>query len=269
MRLAPAQPGIERLEAAFGGVAYRPHRHDTYAIGMTLAGVQSFDYRGARADARPGDVIILHPDELHDGRAGAAGGFRYRMLYLAPEMVREALGRRARCLPFAGDAVHQDLAMRRALALALGDLARPLEPLQADAAVLAVAEALLRHDPGARGRPARTANVRAVARARDYLRAHPERGVGSAELEAASGLGRYELARQFRAQLGTSPYRYLVMRRLERARAAILGGAGLAEAAASAGFADQSHMTRQFGAAYGLSPGRWRALALGDQAGSS
>jgi AraC-like DNA-binding protein len=33
----------------------------------------------------------------------------------------------------------------------------------------------------------------------------------------------------------------------------------LALASAQAGFADQSHMTRQFKGAYGLSPGRWAA----------
>jgi hypothetical protein len=41
---APA--GIERLEAYFAGHGYDPHRHDTYAIGVTLSGVQLFDYRG-------------------------------------------------------------------------------------------------------------------------------------------------------------------------------------------------------------------------------
>ena len=51
------------------------------------------------------------------------------------------------------------------------------------------------------------------------------------------------------------------MRRLDRARALIRHGAPLADAALACGFADQSHMTRQFKRAYGLSPGRFIALA--------
>jgi len=35
----------------------------------------------------------------------------------------------------------------------------------------------------------------------------------------------------------------------------------LADAALACGFADQSHMTRQFKKTYGVSPGRWSALA--------
>ena len=81
------------------------------------------------------------------------------------------------------------------------------------------------------------------------------------ELEAVTGLARYALARHFRACLGTSPYRYLVMRRLDRARALIASGSPLCDAALAAGFADQSHLTRHFKRAYGLAPGRWRALA--------
>ena len=34
-----ALPGIERIEAFFHGNAYGMHRHDTYAIGCTIAGI--------------------------------------------------------------------------------------------------------------------------------------------------------------------------------------------------------------------------------------
>jgi AraC-like DNA-binding protein len=265
IRSAPAQPGIERIAARFGGPAYAPHRHDTYAIGYTVSGVQCFDYRGRRADSLPGHAIVLYPDELHDGRAGDADGFVYRMLYLAPATLRAALDDRTRALPFVPEPAADDPVLLAALRPALADLQRPLEPLELDAAVERIGAALLRRDRSARGKAAAPACVRAVGRARDYLDAHDTQVVGSDELEAASGLGRYELARQFRRQLGTSPYRYLTMRRLERVQRDMRAGASLSEAALAAGFADQSHMTRRFRNAYGLSPGRWRAL----QAGSS
>jgi AraC-like DNA-binding protein len=55
------------------------------------------------------------------------------------------------------------------------------------------------------------------------------------------------------------------MRRLQRARRLLLQGVSLAEAAFACGFADQSHLTRQFRRAYGVTPGRWRALQKGSQ----
>lgn len=258
MRLAQPQPGLERLEAFFTGHAYDPHRHDTYAVGFTVTGAQAFAYRGADRVSTAGKLIVLHPDERHDGRSSVETGFAYRMLYLEPRLVRDALGGRAP-LPFVDRAVVEDPRLSAGLLQALGDLDRTLEPLEADAAVLAIAEALQ-----ALSRvPARAASGRAgkaVERARAYLNAEADRSVESGELEQVSGLDRYELTRQFRRLLGTSPYRYQTQRRLERARRAIGAGSALAEAAAEAGFADQSHMTRQFRAAYGLPPGRWRGM---------
>ncbi|HUH85816.1 MAG TPA: AraC family ligand binding domain-containing protein [Stellaceae bacterium] len=58
------------------------HRHDTYAVGVTLEGVQSFGYRGAAAHSVAGQVFVIHPDETHDGDAGTDAGFRYRVLHM-------------------------------------------------------------------------------------------------------------------------------------------------------------------------------------------
>jgi AraC-like DNA-binding protein len=75
------------------------------------------------------------------------------------------------------------------------------------------------------------------------------------------------LSHDFRTFYGTSPYRYLTMRRLDAARHMLLTGASLAHAAASAGFADQSHMTRHFSRTFGLTPGRWLQVAGRTQRG--
>jgi AraC-like DNA-binding protein len=260
IRHAPAQPGLDRMDAFFAGHAFDPHRHDTYAMGLTLSGVQSFDYRGARADSTAGHAVVLYPDEMHDGRAGVADGFRYRMLYLEPRLIRDALGQRARALPCVPHAVQHDPRLLAALRRTLDDLSRPLESLELDQAVLSLSEALLALDPSVRGRSETTTCAVAVERARAFLDANLSRTVASEELEAETGLDRYALARQFRRRLGTSPYRYLVMRRLDRARARMQAGDTLADAAFASGFADQSHMTRQFHRAYGITPGRWRAI---------
>jgi AraC-like DNA-binding protein len=103
-----------------------------------------------------------------------------------------------------------------------------------------------------------------VRLARDFLLAESHRVVGSGELERVSGLDRFTLARHFRSAFGTSPHRYQVGRRLMRAQALIAEGRALSEAAAAAGFADQSHLTRHFSARFGITPGRWAALSRRD-----
>lgn len=259
---APSRPGLERIEAYFAGHAYDSHRHDSYAVGITLSGIQCFDYRGAEMVSTPGKLLVVHPDERHNGRAGAPSGFGYRMIYVEPRLIRAALGGGTTPLPFLPTAVMSDKRLARAVTLALGDLARTPEELESAEVVLALSEALAALDPSLGRRRVGPLSAQAVERARDFLDAEFERPVASAELERVTGLDRYALARHFRSLLGTSPYRYLTMRRLDRARSLIRAGQGLAEAAYAVGFADQSHLTRQFKQAYGVSPGRWRTMSV-------
>ena len=89
----PADGSLQRLAARFGGHAYDLHRHETYAVGLTLWGAQSFHYRGDLRTSSAGQVMVIHPDEAHDGHAGVDEGFAYRMLYIDPGAVSAALGR--------------------------------------------------------------------------------------------------------------------------------------------------------------------------------
>lgn len=256
IRFGPGAPGVERAEVHLAS-AFAPHRHDTYGIGITTAGVQVFGYRGSRRVCLPGQLHVLHPDERHDGGPGTDEGLGYRILYLAPELVRDALGGAA--LPFVADPVQEVTATARPVAALLADLDEPIDDLGAAEIAAAGADVLV----SLAGRPAAPPgpiDLPAVARVRDHLAAHPREQTPAAALERIAGLDRYTIARHFRRAFGTSPDRYRTVRRLALARTAIERGLPLARAAAESGFADQSHMTRQFKRTYGLTPARWLAL---------
>ncbi|MFL9922721.1 AraC family transcriptional regulator [Herbaspirillum lusitanum] len=251
---SPQQGSVERIEAFFHGHGYAPHRHDTYAIGRTLAGVQSFSYRRNVRHSLPGYTIVLHPDELHDGRASTDEGIRYRMVYIQPALLQQALGGSA--LPFVADGLSTDPRLFAASQTLLRGMQHPLAPLEQDDALLDLALAL-QAVGGTRSRPGKSGDFRAAQLAREYLHDQLEHSISLDRLAAVAGRDRWALTRDFRSYFGTSPYRYLTMRRLDLARRLMLQGQPLAEVAANAGFADQSHMTRQFGQAFGLPPARW------------
>ena len=262
---APGFPGIERIEAHFYGEAFEPHRHDTYAIGVTLRGVQTFRYRGETRASRPGEIIVLHPDEIHDGGAGTEEGLRYRMLYLEPSLLRRCLDGEYSALPFVDQPIIADDAFRDALFAALGALDDDLDELLVDDLVMRIAERLSRY--GKRPlKPLGTSARRSALLARDYLNANADRAVRSEELEKIAGLDRFALSRHFRAAFATSPHRFHLMRRLQQARSMIGAGGELADIAIATGFADQSHLSRHFKKAFGVTPGRWAVLvgARGD-----
>jgi AraC-like DNA-binding protein len=147
----------------------------------------------------------------------------------------------------------------RLFASLLADIDEPLSELAQVDIAAALAETLreLSDAPVPRSDPI---DDRAVELARDYLAARAGEQTSAATLEQVTGTDRFTLARSFRRVFGTSPDRYRTLRRLELARKAIESGRSLVQAAAEAGFADQSHMTRQFKRAYGFTPGRWLTL---------
>ena len=79
------------------------------------------------------------------------------------------------------------------------------------------------------------------------------------DLANVVALSRSHFSRAFKRSLGFSPMEYVVVRRVERAKAMISGTREpLAEVALACGFADQAHLNRRFRDIVGVSPGRWR-----------
>jgi AraC family transcriptional regulator len=79
------------------------------------------------------------------------------------------------------------------------------------------------------------------------------------DLANVVALSRSHFSRAFKRSLGFSPMEYVVVRRVERAKAMISETTEpLAEVALACGFADQAHLNRRFREIVGISPGRWR-----------
>ncbi|MBL6752202.1 MAG: helix-turn-helix transcriptional regulator [Nevskia sp.] len=126
-----------------------------------------------------------------------------------------------------------------------------------------VAEALSLHllrSAGGRADPRRPAALRPMlARACELIEARIESGVALDELAAEAGVSRSHFLRTFKAATGLSPHRYLVCRRVERAKQLLLrSDLALADIALKAGFGSQSHFTDMFRAATGATPLRFR-----------
>jgi AraC-like DNA-binding protein len=254
VRIGSGTSGIERLEAHFYGPAFSPHRHDTYAIGITLSGLQSFRFRGAQWHCLPGQYHILHPDEMHDGAAGTDEGFSYRMVYIDPGLIQDAL--HGSPLPFVTNPVMDATCRLEAYGVEMWDIDEDIDDVARIELVLAAADLLVGASSGAAGKSCLLALDR-LSRVRDLIAACPSERRSMDELERLSGLDRWTLARQFRTAFGTSPGRFRTMRQLDHLRRLLKHGVPLAEASIDAGFADQSHMSRHFKKAYGLTPGAW------------
>ncbi|WP_207477582.1 AraC family transcriptional regulator [Arenibaculum pallidiluteum] len=98
-------------------------------------------------------------------------------------------------------------------------------------------------------------NASALKRLEEYIHDNLAEPLDLDSLAAVVGCSRFHFARLFRATVGVSPHRYVVRRRLQRARALLRVGEGpLAQIAAATGFSDQSHLSNWIRRVYGASP---------------
>ena len=99
-----------------------------------------------------------------------------------------------------------------------------------------------------------------LKRVRDHIETHLDDRLTLTDLAGVACLSPYHFSRSFKQAVGIGPQRYVMQRRLERAKTLMRRSSRpLAVTAQEAGFTDQSHLTLMFRREIGVTPGRYRA----------
>lgn len=250
--------GTEVLDADFRTHTYSRHVHDRYVFGVVTRGAETFYYRGGHHVVAAGELVILNPDEVHDGMAATRDGWAYSMSYLPPEALRleDDAGQPYFRQPVVDDPELAAQYFRSHAGITDDGASR----LTRDSLFLKAVSALVaRHAAGPRPPRRRGLETAAVSRVRDYLDAHYADNVALDTLAALAGLTPLYLIRVFRNTVGLPPHAYHMQRRILGAARHLRAGTPIAQVAADCGFADQSHLTRHFKRMVGVTPGEFRA----------
>ena len=240
--------------------AFPRHAHDGFGVGVLTAGAQRSWSGIGWVEAEAGDVITVNPGEMHDGSPiGRARS--WRMLYLDPAIVAREMTEEGCGFPeIAKPALRDPLLASLFARVFARSTAAASEPLALQQDLLRMLAWLLRHHGSRRCRTG--AASPAVAAARKRLDEAPELPTSLAELAKLSGVSRFQLLRGFAREVGITPHAYLIQRRVRLVQTLLAKGQAAASAAALAGFADQSHMTRAFSRQLGVTPARYRAALM-------
>jgi AraC-like DNA-binding protein len=259
----PAVPETDLLKARYVTHRFSRHVHDGYAIGLIIAGVEEFDYRGTSHRARAGELVLVNPESVHTGQAGTPGGWAYRMLYPSIDAlaaIAADLGAPRGTPHFPRQVVRDDdlavllgrahLAAERGDALAASTLSRTM-----------FARLLARQATPRPATPPPGEGPRAVMEALDLLHGRLVDPPTLEDLAAAVGARPFPLLRAFKQATGLPPHAYLTSLRVSRARRLLESGMRPARVAAEVGFTDQAHLTRHFRRIVGVPPAAYQRAA--------
>ncbi|SIT48943.1 Transcriptional regulator, AraC family [Paraburkholderia ribeironis] len=258
---------IAGVEATVADTAhtFARHSHDCFGVGVIVSGGhRSASGRGV-VEARMNDAIMVNPGEVHDGSPLDERGRAWRMLYFEPSLLTdvgaELSGLAPRDIELAQPVAHDprlNYAFERLFAVSV-EARCVADELVREEALLGLLGHLVRAHAARPALSRATQSMGPIARAKARIDDDPAAALTLTDLAADTGMSRFQLLRGFAQQTGLPPHAYRMQRRVALARQWIAAGATLADAAAAAGFADQSHMTRAFVRLLGVTPANYAA----------
>ncbi|MGY3445090.1 AraC-like DNA-binding protein [Bradyrhizobium sp. USDA 4473] len=208
-----------------GSLGLRPHFHDESQIVLVLSGSRAFRIDDATVTVPAGHAALIPAGLLH-----------------APMPTADA---ETVCLNAYLPASRACSTLR---VVRIGKRWRSVDEISPED-ILEIADASLSHKPSPAGPTDRAKLGGTLTESAESIRA----------IAASLGRSREGFSRLVRRELGVAPHAFRQLARLNVARQLLRAGEPIAAAAADAGFADQSHLTRLFRRTFGTTPGvYWR-----------
>ncbi len=249
----PGTDGVRTVTARDVRPDFARHAHQSWIIGLALRGGRRMEVSGARRDVPEGGIFVIPPDTPHACALLGPPPHAHRAVCL-PDRTLRAMVRQGP----AGRSGHAAMLLGRYFALVDADAADADRREALSRALRAVPG--LAELAGDHGDELETRNRRVeVERAARYLAGNARDNPSLDEAARHAGLSPSHLHRLFVARFGLPPHAFVIRERLRLALMALEAGESPAGAAAWAGFVDQSHFTRHFRRAVGVTPGRFAA----------
>ncbi|WP_368884339.1 AraC family transcriptional regulator [Providencia vermicola] len=254
--------GLEMIQAQYHQQKFSRHSHEGFCIGVIEDGAQQFFRTGENHYAPKGDIIVVNADEIHTGSSAVESGWSYKAIYPTPEMFQrltlDLKNDNYGVTPWFPNAVIQDAGLAAQLNLLFNLLLQPENRLFKETLLLSsLSWLILKYNKN----PFRLNDI-TPARQRmqdicDLMMSTPEHAHSLSELATIAGFSQWHFLRQFKLHTGTTPHAFLVQARLYKAKKLLVQGVKPADVSNSCGFSDQSHFTRHFKQAIGVTPNQY------------
>jgi hypothetical protein len=214
--------GIEVLHAHYFAHSFSRHSHSEFVISLIEKGGGSFWYKGWTHPSPPGHLVILNPDEPHTGEVASEMGWKYKALYITPEVFRQIIydmtGKRWKTSSFPEHTIFdpQIIKLMQELHQLLG---QPYPLIEAESLLLSVLTKLLnRHTDDCPEIKCYKQEHRAAKQVQEYIKTYYAENLSLHQLAKLVDLSTFHLTEVFRKETGLPPHAYLNQVRIQQAK---------------------------------------------------
>ncbi len=237
------------------------HVHDTFCIGIVDRGARLIEHNGKTHKIDQNKAFVINPGIPHKCKPLTERGHDYRVISIKPRVMREFAappGERIGNIPRLSQFRITNPSILNGINHFFQCLRADVSTMEKETSLCALlSELVLKHSssPPTLINPGR--QLRAVRYACEYMRSHYARKVSLSRLSGDAGLCLFHFQKVFLKEKGVSPSEYLLKIRMDNAREMLLQGGRLSDISVAVGFSDQSHFTKSFKRAVGITPGRY------------
>ena len=245
------------------------HHHDFYEIYLFLSGQVEYRVEGQLYHPQVGDLILINPMELHQPILRPGRQPYERMVLWISKPYLDRLDRETdslvRCfdtsLPTHSNLIHPSPSQRDQLQTLMEALSAERSSNEYGGALcaegilmqfLVLVNRLALRASQDTARPEETPAL--ISQVLSYINDHYQEELSLELLAQRFYVSKYHLSHTFSKAVGTSVYRYIILKRLMIAKQLLQSGTAPGTAYSSCGFGDYANFYRAFKAQYGISP---------------
>lgn len=253
------------------------HSHDFYELYFFIGGAAGYIIENDRYRLMPGDILLISPSNLHQlNISDSSKDYERIVLWLSPRYLSRLSGAGAdlrECFGLSSDsrnhlirnAALSSAVKKELLALYSADPNEFAHEIAAEihikSALLMICRHVLSQSAGNTERFVPEHGSRTVTAALDYINSHLHEEISLDKLAQRLFISKYYLSHIFRKETDTTPYQYIMKKRLILSKRLIETGLAITEVSARCGFSDYTNFFRAFKREYGITPKQYYFLA--------
>ena len=247
---------INLIDAHYQSFSFKRHYHLDFHFGLITEGQQQYFFNGSKHIAGAGQMVIMPPDEIHDGQPKESSGYKVKVFSIDPnwltQQAQDTSGQNQFFFP-------QHNIVDQSLFIRLTHLHEQLDnpytsQLAKDCLPLEYFSYLLAQYGKVKLLPVAKLGNKNLRELRDYCMDQLDQKISLDDLALLCDLSNSQLLRQFKKHTAMTPYAWLARLRLEQAMTLLKSGCSSTEVAYLVGLYDQAHFANTFKHTFGVAP---------------